>query len=129
MKYLAFLLLVPGIALAGNRDHTHVINVESPDVVIQPFETRTIETVVQRHIREYSNTAALNTATAQIHPSLSIQAWQFGAGFGYYNDSEALALGVAKRVNDSMLLNFTASQVNSKSSSTAIGAGVNWIMK
>ena len=51
----------------------------------------------------YSNSQAMALAVSEINPTLLSSKYQVGVGFGSHNDSTAIAIGLAKRVNKSLL--------------------------
>ena len=46
---------------------------------------------------------AMALAVSEINPTLLSSKWQVGVGFGIHNDSTAIAIGLAKRVNKNLL--------------------------
>ena len=51
----------------------------------------------------YSNSQAMALAVSEINPTLLSSKYQIGIGFGAHNDETAIAVGLAKRVNKSLL--------------------------
>jgi len=92
MKKLLLLALFPVFAYAGGSHHT----VEQT-IIIQNTTERVIEKVSQKGV-------ALGIATSQLIFDASTSKTQIAAGVGVFDESDAIAVGLAKKVDNLMLI-------------------------
>lgn len=73
---------------------------------------------------------AVGVAAAQINPNHNTSNWQTSIGFGSYQGENAWAIGVAKVIDNNLLVNFTMigaeDNVSHSVTQTAYGVGFNW---
>lgn len=93
MKYLIFLF--PLIAWADNSHHVKYINTPTSGT-------------------------ALGIANAQLNFDKGTYGWQWSAGAGFYDDSEAVSFGMGKRYGNT-LINGT---IGSEDGKTGFGVGI-----
>lgn len=70
------------------------------------------------------NSQAISLAASQINPQVNSKAWQMGVGIGNHNNTTAIALGLAKRVNKNLLFSGTVGIENDN-----IGTGIGFNFK
>ena len=91
MKWLGLwfiIMLLMALSNIANADDPH-------GVVIQEGTVNTATT--------YTTSQAMALAVSEINPTVLSDKWQMGIGFGAHNDETAIAVGLAKRVNKSLL--------------------------
>ena len=116
----ALLLILPGLAFAGEPDDngcrykctyvTEVTNVTN-NYAIGPTAD------------DVQSAVAMSSAVASLQFDFSDSALQVGIGAGTYRSENAAAIGVAKRVNDSLLLN---ASIAHDGNHEAGGVGATW---
>ena len=65
---------------------------------------------------------AMALAVSEINPTLLSSKYQVGIGFGSHNDETAIAVGLAKRVNKSMLF---SGKIANQSGDIGVSMGLN----
>jgi autotransporter adhesin len=105
MKRIILLALLPSAVFAGGNHTT-----------INSYAHITEEVTYE----SYSG-IALGIATAQHHFDLGTPKTQLSIGAGSYDGANAVSIGAAKRIGDSVLLNGT---LGKEGGNTGVGAGV-----
>ena len=72
---------------------------------------------------QISSSQAMALAASEINPTLLSSHWQMGVGFGSHNDETAIAAGLAKRVNKSLLF---SGKVANQEGKVGVSMGLNF---
>jgi len=113
VRYLLLLALFPISALAGGS-HTHETTVNVTNVYPTQSVSQTVSTKVSG--------VALGIATSQLVFDAGTSKTQISAGIGSFDDSDALAVGIGKKI-DNLMLN---GSIGFEDGKKGYGAGVSF---